>query len=109
MGTSWNTTRAAMALRSLTGVALVTGQFTEYLRCFLYSLALTDGVDVATLELTERAGDASFHLAELWTQLLEDKKREVRLGKMRTAKATAMDTDDDRSGDDDDGGGGRLP
>ena len=36
-GMGWNTTRAAKTVKELTGVALVTGNFREYLHAYLYS------------------------------------------------------------------------
>ena len=39
-GTGWGTTRAAKAVRKLTGLAMVTTKFQEYLNSFLFSLSL---------------------------------------------------------------------
>lgn len=56
------------------GVALVTGNFSEYLKAFLFSLALTAGVTVELLGLSERAGAAALKLAELWGHHLQEPK-----------------------------------
>jgi hypothetical protein len=92
-GLGWNTTTAAKTLRALTGVALVTSQFREYLSSFLYSIALVAGVDVAYLELSPKAADAAFVLAEVWNNDLQD------AGPLRAettdAGARAAEEDDD--------------
>jgi hypothetical protein len=97
-GNGWDTTKAAKTLRSLTGVALVTGQFKEYLSSFLYSIALTAGVDVPFLELSPKAADASFVLADLWQAHLED---ESPLGAgAGDAQYHATEEDDEEDGED---------
>ena len=66
-GAGWNTTKAAKKVKELTGVAMVTTNFKEYLHSFLYSLALAAGVEVEALDLTEKSAEVAFSLSELWT------------------------------------------
>jgi hypothetical protein len=44
----------------------VTGDFKEYLNCFLYSLALASNVSILTLQLSDQAAEAAFRLADRW-------------------------------------------
>ena len=62
-GSGWNTGRASKRLHDLVEVPLVTSNFTEYQNSFLYALALLWGIEVPTLELSDRAAQASFALA----------------------------------------------
>ena len=64
-GTGWDTTKCEKAIRSLTGVALVTTKLKDYLYAFLYSLVLASGLDVAVLELTEGPAEVAFRLQDL--------------------------------------------
>ena len=45
---------------------LVSGTFGHYLDAFLYSLALRFGIDVDTMDLSERAAEAAFALAQVY-------------------------------------------
>ena len=50
-GAGWDITKLAKAVRLLTCVAMVTTNFKEYLNSFLFSLALSAGLEIPTLEL----------------------------------------------------------
>ena len=52
-GAGWTTTRAAVSLRALTSVALVSTDVEDYRDSFLYSLALAAGVEVQSLRLKD--------------------------------------------------------
>jgi hypothetical protein len=65
-GTSWDTTKCAMKVRSLKGVAMVEPDVKNYLHAFLYSLALAGSVSIATLDLSEQAAEVAFRLSERW-------------------------------------------
>ena len=65
-GTGWGTTRAAKAVWKLTGLAMVTTKFQEYLNSFLLSLSLSAGVEIPALELSDRASAVAFELSERW-------------------------------------------
>ena len=65
-GQGWDTTKAAKAIRSLTGVAMVSGKLQDYLNAFLYSLALRAGIEIAVLYLADKAAEAAFRLADRW-------------------------------------------
>ena len=65
-GTGWDTTKAAKAVRALTGLAMVTTRFQEYLMAFLFSLALCAGLEIQALELSDRASKVAFGLAKRW-------------------------------------------
>ena len=65
-GSGWNTGKASRQLHQLTSVPLVSGTFGHYLDAFLYSLALWFGIDVDTMDLTERAAEAAFALAHVY-------------------------------------------
>ena len=65
---SWDTTRAAKAIRGLPGVAMVSSNFNEYRRSFLYSIALALNIDVPHIDLGDKGADVAFHLSELWAQ-----------------------------------------
>ena len=65
-GAGWTTTRAAVSLRALTSVAMVSTEVDDYRDSFLYSLALSAGVEVPALQLKDKAADAAFALYERW-------------------------------------------
>ena len=67
-GAGWNTGKASRELHRLTGVPLVSGMFSHYMGAFLYSLALWFGIDVDTLDLSERAAEAAFALAQVYQE-----------------------------------------
>ena len=62
-GTGWDTTKAAKAVRALTGLAMVTTRFQEYLQAFLFSLALCAGLEIPALELSDKASKVAFGLS----------------------------------------------
>ena len=66
LGSGWNTSKASKTLYSLTQVPFVKGVWSEYRNCFLYALALFWEVEVAELELSERAADASYALRNVF-------------------------------------------
>jgi hypothetical protein len=66
-GAGWDTTRCALAVRKLTGVAMVESTLQPYLAAYLYSLALTKNVSIPSLELSDKASDVAFKLYEKWT------------------------------------------
>ena len=61
-GTSWNTSRASKALHAITGVPLVSGDFTQYVNAFLYAVAITLDLEIPSLSLSDRAAEAAFNL-----------------------------------------------
>ena len=63
-GTPWSTSKAFKALYDLTGVPLVSQDLQEYLRCFLFALAILWEVDVPAYTLSDRASEAAAALAE---------------------------------------------
>ena len=65
-GSGWNTGKASRQLHQLTSVPLVSGTFGHYLDAFLYSLALWFGIDVDTMDLSERAAETAFALAQVY-------------------------------------------
>ena len=66
-GAGWTGTgKAVKAIRTLTGLALVSPRFHEYLNAFLLSIALAADLEVPTLELSDRASDVAFTLSECW-------------------------------------------
>ena len=73
-GTGWNTTKAAKAVRGLTGIALVSAKFSDYLWSFLYSLSLHAGVELQCVDLSDKASDVAFVLADLWASWLGEKE-----------------------------------
>ena len=68
-GHGWTTTRAAVSLRALTNVAMVSNEVNDYRDSFLYSLALAAGVEIPALKLGDKASDAAFALYERWISL----------------------------------------
>ena len=71
-GGGWTTTSASRRLHELTGVALVSQQFDDYLGGFLFSLALATDVEIPSVHLESKAADAAFALAGLWGQRNEE-------------------------------------
>lgn len=63
-GSGWNTGRASKHLFDLVGVPLVSSNFLEYRNAFLYSLAVVWSVDVPQMELSDRAAQAAFAIAQ---------------------------------------------
>ena len=68
-GHGWTTTRAAVSLRALNNVAMVSNEVNDYRDSFLYSLALAAGVEIPALKLGDKASDAAFALYERWISL----------------------------------------
>ena len=66
-GAGWDTTKAAKAVRLLMGVTMVTTNSKEYLKSFLFSLALFAGLEIPALELTDKA-KASPSGGKLWSK-----------------------------------------
>ena len=66
IGRGSDTTKAAKAIRSLTGVAMVSGKLQDYLNAFLYSLALCSRIEIPVLDLVDKAAEAAFRLADRW-------------------------------------------
>ena len=62
----WTTTRCAVKLQGLTGLALVCMDSKKYNDIWCYSLALAGEVDPGPVELSDRAAEASFELAKVW-------------------------------------------
>ena len=71
-GGGWTTTSASRRLYELTGVALVSHEFADYLGGFLFSLALATGVEIPSVHLESKAADAAFALAGLWSKEPEE-------------------------------------
>ena len=67
-GGGWTTTSASRRLYELTGVALVSHEFADYLGGFLFSLALATGVEIPSVHLESKAADAAFALTGLWSK-----------------------------------------
>ena len=61
-GKGWGTTRCALAIRQLTGFSLVQSTVEEYMKAFLYSVALAAGVDVPRVDLSPAAAEAAFKM-----------------------------------------------
>ena len=59
----WTTSRASQKLFSLTSVPLVSSDFKEYRNAWLYALTMMWGIDVETLQLSDRSAEAAFSLA----------------------------------------------
>ena len=66
MGMGWDTTKAAKAVRALTGLAMVSTRFQDYLTTFLLSISLSAGLEIPALELSDRALDVAFSFSERW-------------------------------------------
>jgi hypothetical protein len=113
-GGGWNTTRAAKELRAISGISLVSASWLEYQMSFLFSLALVRGIEVVQLELSERAGECAFRLAEVWGELLaaDAEAMQEKKGKQKAvAGSSAMlveDEEEDENGEEE-AGGERLP
>ena len=60
---TWSTYRASKALYQITNVALVT-TIDEYKSVWLFCLSMLWGLDIASLQLGDRAAEAAFGLAE---------------------------------------------
>ena len=65
-GMGWDTTKAAKAVRRLTGVAMVMTQFQQYLNSFLFSLSLSAGLEIPAADLSDKASEVAFQLSERW-------------------------------------------
>ena len=63
-GAGWNTSKASKVLYNLTGVPLVTSEFSEYKNAWFFALALHYNVQIAQMDLSDRASEAAFQLAE---------------------------------------------
>ena len=50
------------------GLSLVQSTVEEYMKAFLYSVALAAGVDVRRVDLSPAAAEAAFKMQERWTQ-----------------------------------------
>ena len=59
-GMGWDTTKAAKAVRRLTGVAMVTTQFQQYLNNFLFSLSLSAGLEIPAADLSDKDSEVAF-------------------------------------------------
>ena len=67
-GTGATTGRCATLLYSAVGVSLVSAVFTDYLHAHLFALCLVWSLDVPQLQLSDRAGEAAFQLAQLYKE-----------------------------------------
>ena len=63
-GSGWNTGKASKRLHDLTSVPLVTADFSEYRNAFCYALALLWSLEVPQLDLSDRAAQGAFALAQ---------------------------------------------
>lgn len=66
-GYGWDSTKAAKKIREMTQLAMVTNKLPEYLNAFLFSLALSAGIDVPQIELTDKGAEVAFRLSERWS------------------------------------------
>jgi hypothetical protein len=66
MGTKWTTTKAAVRMRSLTGLTLLTTQVEDYQKPFLASLALATEAPAQLEDLDDLQGELAFRLKEVW-------------------------------------------
>jgi hypothetical protein len=112
-GYGWNTTKAAVETRKLSGVVLVSAKLQDYSHAFLFSIALTKGVEINQMELSSASGEAAFEMAKLWSTNLEDTESSTTKladpkDKERIPKAddVAMDTEEE---DEETGAEERLP
>ena len=65
-GEGLNTSKACRRLVEACGVALVSGDFELYKNAFLFSLALSWGVEIQQLDLTEKGSEAAFSLSSCY-------------------------------------------
>ena len=87
-GTGWDATKAAKAVRKLTGLAMVTTNFQEYLKSFLFSLCLCAGLRIPALDLSDRASEVAFGLSERWQALGEDLESTSKQGQPKKLPST---------------------
>ena len=71
-GEGWTTGRAGKVLYEITGVPLVSSNVEDNKGSFLYALALHWSLDVANFNLTEKAAEAAFALAGIFSDKDED-------------------------------------
>ena len=64
-GSGWSTSRASQRLHSLTQVPLVTAEFNQYRKAWLYCLSMLCHVEVKELTLSAAAAEAAFRLASV--------------------------------------------
>ena len=74
-GSGWNSTRASQTLYQITRVPLVTTDFQEYLNSFLFAVAIFLQIEVPHIQLSDRASEAAFGLAECFGSMLEDENK----------------------------------
>ena len=65
--TGWNTSSASKRVWSLTGIALVSAQLSDYLHSWLFALALHWDLDVPEISLAPGAAGVAFALSALFT------------------------------------------
>ena len=66
-GEGWTTGRASKALYQVAGVPLVSPEVKDYKGAFLYALALHWNLDIIKFELSEKAAEAAFSLAAVFS------------------------------------------
>jgi hypothetical protein len=76
-GTGWNTGKASKELHRITGVPLVSGTFAHYMGAFLFSLAMWFGLEIDSLDLSERAAEAAFALVQCYQEDIPGKDSET--------------------------------
>ena len=74
-GTGWTASKAALQVRKLTGLSLLSSDLTDYLTPFLASVAMAKGVDGPLGQLDDHSGEICFRLAEVWTGSKSDKSQ----------------------------------
>ena len=65
-GKAFNTTKASKIMYELSGVPMVKSSWLEYRNSFLYTLALLTEVEIQELDLSDRAAEAAFNLAQVF-------------------------------------------
>ena len=70
-GEGLNTSKASRKLFEACVVVLVSADFKHYKEAFSFSLALTWGIEIHTLDLTEKGSEAAFNLSSAYTDFVD--------------------------------------
>ena len=71
-GVGWTTGRASRVLHELSGVALVSAQWADYLACWLFALSLHWNLELQALDLSDKVAEAGFALVGQLSQEQEE-------------------------------------
>ena len=72
LGEGLNTSKASRRLYEASSVAMVAAEFKSYKEAFLFSLALTWGIEIPTFSLTDKASEAAFALSQAYWDYTEE-------------------------------------